>query len=92
MSEKIEGHIICHTHWDREWFAPVQVTNRWLLKLFSNLEKVIENAETEFVYVLDGQTLIVEDFLKTCKDADLNKRIMELVANGKLILGPLLHR
>ena len=89
MSEKIEGHIICHTHWDREWFAPVQVTNRWLLKLFSNLEKVIENAETEFVYVLDGQTLIVEDFLKTCKDADLNKRIMELVANGKLILGPL---
>ena len=89
MSKEVEGHIICHTHWDREWFAPVQVTNKWLLELFNNLDKVMQSSNDEFVYVLDGQTLIVEDFTKICKDVDLNNRIRQLIADGKLVIGPL---
>jgi len=89
VSKEVEGHIICHTHWDREWFAPVQVTNKWLLELFNNLDKVMQSSNDEFVYVLDGQTLIVEDFTKICKDVDLNNRIRQLIADGKLVIGPL---
>jgi len=89
VSKEAEGHIICHTHWDREWFAPTQVTNEWLLELFDNLEKVIERADEEFVYVLDGQTLVVEDFMKASSNTSLKERIKELIAEQRLIIGPL---
>ncbi|MFO7782014.1 MAG: hypothetical protein R6W94_10355, partial [Spirochaetia bacterium] len=55
-------HLIPHTHWDREWFAPAGYTREWLLPFFDSLFARFENHD-EFRFVLDGQTILVEDYL-----------------------------
>ncbi|MGJ8455692.1 glycoside hydrolase family 38 C-terminal domain-containing protein [Pseudothermotoga sp. U03pept] len=79
------NHLICHTHWDREWFAPSSVTNKWLRELFENLFKLIEQNRS-YVHVLDGQTLILEDLLKESRD--LEKEVRKFVERGNLLIGP----
>jgi hypothetical protein len=79
------NHIICHTHWDREWFAPSNITNKWLLKLFQNLSQRTKLNE-EYKYVLDGQTLILEDLLS--ENPDLEDTVRKLISKGSLIIGP----
>jgi len=86
----LKGHIICHTHWDREWFASYDVTNDWLCKFFENLLDLFEKEnEPNFKFVLDGQTLILEDFLKTCKNKKLKNKITNLIDSKKILVGPL---
>jgi len=79
------NHVICHTHWDREWFAPSSVTNKWLRELFENLFKLIEQNKG-YVHVLDGQTLILEDLLEESRD--LEKEVRKFVERGNLLIGP----
>lgn len=79
------NHAICHVHWDREWFAPSRVTNKWLKILFNNLFNVVEQNE-HYVYVLDGQTLILEDVIKEIPDFE--EKLKELTQKGNLLVGP----
>ncbi|MEJ5228690.1 MAG: alpha-mannosidase [Pseudothermotoga sp.] len=79
------NHVICHTHWDREWFAPSSVTNRWLKKLFKNLLKLIEENK-DYVHVLDGQTLILEDLFR--EHTELEQKVRKLINQGNLLIGP----
>lgn len=78
--------VICHTHWDREWFAPSSVTNAWLKELFERLFDLVSKRK-DYRYVLDGQTLIVEDLLSVAPEFE--GRIRELVGSGNLLMGPL---
>lgn len=78
--------MICHTHWDREWFAPSFVTNEWLKELFERLLDLI-STERDYRYVLDGQTLILEDLLSTTPE--FREKVKELVRSGNLFIGPL---
>ncbi|MGQ9855979.1 MAG: glycoside hydrolase family 38 C-terminal domain-containing protein [Fervidobacterium sp.] len=78
-------HAICHTHWDREWFAPASVTNSWLRELFSNLLKII-GENPDYVFVLDGQTLIIEDLLSTYPEFE--SKVRKAIEDQKLIIGP----
>jgi len=86
----LRGLIICHTHWDREWFAPSSITNRWLVRLFENLAILFNQPKnSNLTFLLDGQTLIIEDFLNTCKDEKLKKTVKELIEQKRIILGPI---
>ncbi|MCS7175892.1 glycoside hydrolase family 38 N-terminal domain-containing protein [Pseudothermotoga sp.] len=77
--------IICHTHWDREWFAPSFVTNEWLRELFEKLFKLIETKK-DYTYVLDGQTLLIEDLFNEAPE--LEEKVKKLVKSGNLLIGP----
>ena len=62
-------HIISHTHWDREWYLNSKYTNEWLIPFFNNLFALFEK-EPEYIFVLDGQLAMVEDYFE---ELDKNK-------------------
>ena len=78
-------YVLSHTHWDREWFVTHDYTRRWLPKLFEELFSIIER-HPDFEYVLDGQTLIMEDLMEM--DEGLAEKAAEYIRKGNLKIGP----
>ena len=79
------AHIITHTHWDREWFLTSVYTSRWIPRLIDQLERLVaQNAN--FCFLLDGQTLVIEDLLQVAPE--YRPRVEALIQNGNLIVGP----
>ncbi|WP_019276326.1 glycoside hydrolase family 38 C-terminal domain-containing protein [Vibrio coralliilyticus] len=79
-------HVIPHTHWDREWYFTQQDSD--VLATY-NFTKVIETLESQAdysCYHLDGQSAIVEDYLKVLPH--MRERMAQLVADKKLFIGP----
>lgn len=79
------AHIINHTHWDREWFLTSEYTSRWIPRLIDRLEQNVD-ANSDYRYFLDGQTLVVEDLLDLAPEYET--RVRRLVAAGNLTVGP----
>lgn len=82
---QVTAHIINHTHWDREWFLTSVYTSRWLPGLIDRLEQLVA-ANPGFRYLLDGQTLVIEDLLAVAPD--YAERARALIAAGRLVVGP----
>jgi len=81
-------YIISHTHWDREWFAPTDVTKKMLPSLFQKLFELIDN-NPEYKFVLDGQMLLVKDYLNNFQGEERKKAEDELKKYSKNIaFGP----
>ena len=78
-------HIINHTHWDREWFLTSIYTTEWIPGLIDRLEEIVAE-NRDFRYLLDGQTLIIEDLLAIRPDYE--EKVRTLVSNGNLLIGP----
>lgn len=81
----IHVHIINHTHWDREWFLTSEYTSRWIPNLIKNLERRSSKNPTCH-FLLDGQTLVIEDLLKLAPETE--SVVRRLVKNGCLTIGP----
>jgi mannosylglycerate hydrolase len=77
--------LVPHTHWDREWYEPFQ---RFRLRLVDLLDDVIARAEADpaFVFTLDGQMAVVDDYLEVRPEAAA--RIEALVRSGQFAIGP----
>jgi alpha-mannosidase len=78
-------HIINHTHWDREWFLTSIYTSRWIPGLIDSLERRVA-ANPGFRFMLDGQTLVVEDLLEVQPRAA--GQVQALISRGNLTIGP----
>jgi len=79
-------YVFPHTHWDREWYFTIEESRSLLMH---DLEEILTQLEThpEFGYfVLDGQSIVVEDYLKTRPQDE--GRIRALSEAGRLKLGP----
>ena len=90
IAEKI--HIISHTHWDREWFLAANYTREWLPPFFNSLFALLER-EPQSKFVLDGQLVMVEDYLQLLQESGLDteepkQKLRRFAHNGQLILGP----
>jgi alpha-mannosidase len=81
----IDVHIINHTHWDREWFLTSEYTSRWIPNLIKNLERRSSKNQTCH-FLLDGQTLVIEDLLKLAPETA--SVVRSLVKKGCLTIGP----
>ena len=77
--------VISHTHWDREWYMPLE---RFRLKLVDLMDRCLETLDKNPTYIfhLDAQTIVLEDYLsvRPGKRGLLKKHIGE----GRLIVGP----
>ncbi|OYT31065.1 MAG: hypothetical protein B6U94_04450 [Thermofilum sp. ex4484_79] len=82
----IEGYVISHTHWDREWYLTFQEYRLRLLKVIDKAIELLLNNPKFKSFMLDGQTSILEDYLEIRKDKE--EIIRFLVTNNKLIIGP----
>jgi mannosylglycerate hydrolase len=78
-------HLIPHTHWDREWYLPQSV---FLARLVPVLNDLIDRlgSEPDSTFLLDGQTVLLEDYLQVSPDRELG--VAELVRTGRLQVGP----
>jgi|Deesub1362A_J573_1020465.scaffolds.fasta_scaffold01908_6 alpha-mannosidase len=78
-------HIINHTHWDREWFLTHVYTNAWIPGLIDRLTELAA-ANPHFQFLLDGQTLVIEDLLKIAPE--YRPKVAALARGGHLLFGP----
>ena len=78
-------HLIPHTHWDREWYLPESI---FLTRLVPTLDDLLArlNSDPAATFLLDGQTILVEDYLRVRPDREAAVR--ELVRAGRLQVGP----
>jgi len=83
---QIELHVISNTHWDREWAYPFQETRLLLLEFMDNLLRLLEERPDFHSFLMDSQTLCVEDYLDLRPEN--RERIEEQVKAGRLIVGP----
>ncbi|MEV6609041.1 glycoside hydrolase family 38 C-terminal domain-containing protein [Kutzneria sp. NPDC051319] len=77
--------FVPHFHWDREWYEPFQVFRH---RLVGALDTVLATAEAnpDFRFTVDGQLAAVEDYLEMRPEN--RDRVVALVANGQLAIGP----
>jgi alpha-mannosidase len=78
-------HVFTHTHWDREWFLTADQTSEELDNLFTRLFEVIDQCP-DYRYILDGQTLMIEDYLRTHPERE--ELFRQKAAAGNLLIGP----
>ncbi|MEI6167995.1 MAG: glycosyl hydrolase-related protein [bacterium] len=78
-------HVVFTTHWDREW---VQTFEQYRFRLVNLLDRVIEilRAEPEIRFVMDGQTIVLEDYLAVRPDQ--RARLQRLSRAGRILFGP----
>jgi alpha-mannosidase len=79
-------HLVPHTHWDREWYQPFQLFRLKLVHLIDVLLEIFEQDSDFTHFTLDGQTVILEDYLEVRPERadDLKHHIQ----SGRIIIGP----
>lgn len=83
---QFRGHIVSHTHWDREWYRPFQVFRAKLVDVMDELLDTLDQDPRYRVFHLDGQAIMLDDYLEV--RPELRDRVKGLLEAGRLIAGP----
>jgi mannosylglycerate hydrolase len=77
--------VVPHTHWDREWYLPLE---DFRIRLGDVVDEVIETLETrpEYRFTLDGQAILLEDYIEI--RPEMEGRLRRLLASGRIETGP----
>jgi len=77
--------IVSHFHWDREWYRTFQ---SYRARLVDAVDRVLElaDADPDYRFLLDGQTVLLEDYLaiRPARRAALERHVRE----RRLAIGP----
>jgi hypothetical protein len=79
-------YVIPHCHWDREWYQPHELF-RW--RLVQMIDELLDHMETHPEYpcfTLDGQTVVIEDYLELRPENE--PRLRALIESGRIVIGP----
>jgi mannosylglycerate hydrolase len=79
-------HVISHTHWDREWYLTFQQFRLKLLHLVDNLLDLLEEDKNFKYFMLDGQTIVLDDYLLMRPEQESVLR--EHIRKGRILIGP----
>jgi alpha-mannosidase len=79
-------YIVPHTHWDREWYATEEKFRLMLVELVDRIIHTLKEDPEFRCFMLDGQTIILEDYLHICPDR--KEVLQQLVAQERLLVGP----
>jgi alpha-mannosidase len=85
-SEPVHLVVVPHTHWDREWYQPFQQFRSRLVRLMDRLLETLESKPAFSHFHLDGQTIVLEDYLEI--RAHNRTRLRRLIRAGRLAVGP----
>ncbi len=77
--------LVSHTHWDREWYRTFQQFRARLIDVVDRILELCE-ADPDYHFLLDGQSITVEDYLaiRPERRADLER----FVRGGQIAIGP----
>ena len=84
--EQKKVHIVPHTHWDREWRYPIWKSRSLLVDFIDNLLRVLKEQPTYSQYLLDGQSVVIEDYLKVRPER--REEIEKYIKEGRITCGP----
>jgi alpha-mannosidase len=79
-------HLIAHTHWDREWYLPGAAFHARLVAVIDDLIDLLGRDPQYRSFLLDGQTVLVEDYLRARPEREAE--IRALIEAGRLQVGP----
>jgi mannosylglycerate hydrolase len=63
MGKEYQMHVICGTHWDREWRHTAEQSKLRLVDLMDQIIKVLEENHEYSSFCVDGGTVVIEDYL-----------------------------
>ena len=85
-SQQFRLHVVSHTHWDREWYSSFQQTRHKLVRLIDRLLELMERSIDFRYFVLDGQTILLEDYAAIRPEN--RERLKKLIEVGRIEIGP----
>lgn len=79
-------HVICNTHWDREWVYPFEETRLLLLDFMDSLLDLLDRDSEFHSFLFDSQTIALDDYLELRPER--REDIERHVKSGRFIVGP----
>ena len=79
-------HIISHSHWDREWYMPLERHKMKLLDLIDDSMELFEKDPGFQTFHLDGQTIVLDDYLEICPEK--REQVEKYTKEGRFRVGP----
>jgi mannosylglycerate hydrolase len=86
MDKQYRATLVSHTHWDRAWYVTFQEYRIRLIRLVDRLLKLLEEDLNYTVYMLDGQMIVLEDYLEVRPERA--EELQELCRSGRIQVGP----
>jgi alpha-mannosidase len=86
IMKTVKAHMICHTHWDREWYKTFEEFRVRLVRLIDGLLDIIDKCPEYVSFMLDGQTIALEDYLQI--KPENSGRLKKALGSGKIVCGP----
>lgn len=74
------------THWDREWYKTFQEFRMWLVECVDKAMDLIEEEEVFKAFHLDGQTIVIDDYLQIKPEA--KERLLKHLKDRTILAGP----
>jgi mannosylglycerate hydrolase len=78
--------VLPHSHWDREWYHSFEQFRFELVHFVDDLLESLEGDPAIQVFLLDGQVILLEDYLQIRPEH--RSRLRALVQAGRLLIGP----
>ena len=77
--------LVSHTHWDREWYRPFEA---FRARLVDTVDLVLDQvaADPGWSFVLDGQTVVLEDYLEIRPGR--RTELEDACRSGRIAIGP----
>lgn len=79
-------HYVLSTHWDREWYQPLQDYRYRLVQLIDRVLAGFSDGSLTGPFQTDGQAIVLEDYLEIRPEK--RPQIERLAREGKLKIGP----
>jgi mannosylglycerate hydrolase len=87
MSTKQDAiYLFSSTHWDREWYQSFQGFRYRLVTMMNEMIDVLENNPDFEVFHMDGQTIVLDDFLEI--EPEKREQLAKLIEEKRLLIGP----
>ena len=78
--------VVPHTHWDREWYRPLEHFRLELGRVVDGLIETLEQDQSFSSFTLDGQAIVLEDYLDVRPQSE--QRLRALLTAGRIEIGP----
>ena len=85
-NRRYHGIVVSHTHWDRAWYLPFRRFRHRLVRLVDRLLDLLDENPAYRAFTLDGQTILLDDYLKIRPDQE--DRLRRLIEEERLLIGP----
>lgn len=79
-------HVICNTHWDREWRFSFQQSRMMLVRMMDGLLELMADHADFSYYHLDSHVIMLDDYLAIRPEK--REEVSQLVRDGRLLIGP----